>query len=551
MKTTICRCALMISMASSVGLAQQCDSSPRPPAASLDNTCNQSYPIPSDLFRAAPDGTWVRGTWTKDRRPAAFLRFTEPSRLWWDNPRNVRSWWHVNGSNDIASFGKKYSGDPSIGLISIPPEIDTSPDQFDALVWELDKIYSEGLRRIVLFVPAGSDFGATTLRPNPSFDPSRPEVSPDVNNPIANSRQVYAFGGHDYSQNQWWKMPAWKRAGFSDSSGVFQTWRRTHSDCTLELYTGVRLQDNYCTTCTTQTVYGPIGGPVEFKSTFWLDQGSIAAPRLVVPPAPGRYFTPCAGADPETPLNPLVPAHLEQFHKMVGPWVDAGIRTVWLDAAANNSGPRGGFLELSYQPFYRDFGVRFGGERSPTAGQTDGVIDQCALRLAPWCSLQQTFFDRGVTPLRWRSYIGQGYFDRKETECHLLVENPFTLTWPYWRRARNEGLVISLFECDNTTCEMLKRWYSMGKFYWPNFNGDLDANGRDIIDQKDWDDFYAAYTDTARAVTVFGSGDVNADGAVDTGDYQRYQAAWQLHMNNPGYRDESTFLVDFGAPDDL
>jgi hypothetical protein len=179
-------------------------------------------------WRPMPFGkSWLEDTATLtsrrlDRTPAAAIMFPDNGEFKWspfNNPEGLRGWWRAEG--------QAQDGGPRPD-VPIDDNQNNTPDQFDALIWQLEKLYVDfGVRRFILWVPAGSYFGRQRLLFN---DPSQ-----------------YVFMGQDLPANQWYSMPAWKRDQFSNPTGAFQTWRAAHPSVKFDLYMGTPLMEDACT----------------------------------------------------------------------------------------------------------------------------------------------------------------------------------------------------------------------------------------------------------------------------------------------------------------
>jgi hypothetical protein len=483
---------------------------------------------------------WLSGVWTPDRRPMAFISLFQSGPEQWkvngSNPYALQTWWYnisptdprVDVPVDVKSYTK------AANFIDGPvsnPQGNGVPDQFDELLWRMDRAYFAGFRRIVLKEPSGSSFGREY--------------------PLTGQPSAYA--GHDVHVNHWWPMNQWKRDYFAQYTGAFQQWRRANSDADIEIYGGLPLTDNFEQGCSNAPSYllensDPNNPPPPVSiSTYWLQEGNS---RRLVQGVP-TWFTNCGFPNAARPFDPRLPQHINYMYKAIDPWINlVGVKGIWFDGAAANTAAlpyRYGFMNFAYEPYYRSLGIRFGGEALPTTDNDGLVLDVCALKLNRWMALEQAFFTDSAQT-QWKP----NWTFTKQMEPHFVIATPGDMTPAKWAYARYNRMVVSTFfarsqdpkAVEDQSVRYFQRWYSMGVFC------PLDFNGDGIIQYPQ--DFDAAVTVIVPHVTnpppviVFATGDINGDGEVtpdDIADLSDLFTDYNATGNVP--------LRDYGAPDDL
>jgi hypothetical protein len=529
MKRTVLSCALAWSC-SGLALAYfpppwQCDNNvapnPQQPTAQLCAPQNQAIPLQLQAHPA--QSSWISGAWVRDPRPMAFIPFFDAGGSWRNNSYYLSTWWHMTPAATL--------GDPSDDYIDerrddyaynengeLILQENGVADQIDELLKRMNNLYKDGFRRMVLRMPAGNVFGRVF------HQTGRPD----------------SYGGHDVSVNQWGPMAQWKQNELSSHDGAFQTWLRTHTDASLELYAGAPLGDDYCTTCVNAPSFA---GSQPILQRQWIYQGNEDP----IFDSTDRWYFPCNYQYSARAFDPRYYASVVQMYLAINPWIVNGVKMVWYDAASDNSLAfyRYGFMEWSYNPYFRSMGVRFGGEALPLVGGDPDNIDGCALTSAPWMSLQQNFFVGPVANRQWR-HTWSPTFDRDEIETHILVSDE-TFGWEHFREARYLGLIPTIMNCTGLACEREKRWYSMGVIRIADFNGD------GAVTQDDQNMFMAAYIaaqSQTPPIVVFATGDVTGDGQIDGDDLGLFSAAFSCEFSHNC--DPNVELSrNYGVADDL
>jgi hypothetical protein len=242
------------------------------------------------------------------------------------------------------------------------------------------------------------------------------------------------------------------------------------------------------------------------------------------------------------PLNPHFESHTAAFWREIKPWTDCGVRTIWLDASSSNTTTnprRWGALEISHNPYLRSQGIRIGGETIPTFSTPNQAVDDCALAVMKWLANGQVIFTSGCDGTRPRQIKPIYDFNRANSEVHVADScDGGGLDWEEWRAARARGFVVSMyFGKGMPQVELTKRWYSMGTIVVADFNSDGVVNAQD-----DADAYAATHPTIADTITVFATGDINEDGAINETDW----TFWQLYRAGTlgPYR-------DYGGPNDM
>ncbi|MDX2146434.1 MAG: hypothetical protein SFZ23_02840 [Planctomycetota bacterium] len=253
-------------------------------------------------------------------------------------------------------------------------------------------------------------------------------------------------------------------------------------------------------------------------------------------------------------------------------WHAAGFRKIWLDTAADNwplegRRKRWAYLQLAHNPQIAALGLKVGAEPLPyfenpyptPQDPWSEVLDDCALRYG-------TFFTESNPVTSWIGgpRVFKYSVDPNLTEVHLALnptrtielvpgqkisEPPFSLAEVGEARAR--GFIITPYNCFGEYCEYAKRWYSMGKVYVPDFNGDGAVNPQDR--EKLQLAILAAGQYTAK---LFGFGQLHPSGpeslVIDQNDLDYYDALKAAHDqyiedngNFPDARNPACY-VDYG-----
>ena len=285
----------------------------------------------------------------RDRRPQTVLWLWQ-SGSQTNNPRGLRSWWYDEDDcscvpTDQASclwdghfdWDTNENGEMDVGET---PNPNGRPDAIDGLISELDRLYEEGWRRIILFQPAGK------------------------------------VVKQDMAGSQWYTMPKWKRDWFeNDVSGV-KAWMNNHLDVEISVYQKFSV-GWYNSICEAENdIEQPTGDPCDP-----LD------PSLLVD---GNYVYPCdwlsgkTGQQPHTP-RPNLPSDLALVERITKPWQDLGIGVVW-DAAGGSA--RDEACDIIYSPAYYDSVngdayVHMAVEGIPKYATTDNPCDSSVTRNEP------------------------------------------------------------------------------------------------------------------------------------------------------------------------
>lgn len=531
-------CALAVAVCAGHVVAQPCDSNlppngTQPPLANINTP--QNYPVPIQLQALPAGGTWINNVWAADRRPAAFLRFVNPGGEWRQNAFNLFDWWHIpipigGPAGGIPWTDKRqdaFAYVPGTGMV-YDPDGNGEADQIERMIFELDKIYAQGFRRIVLSKPAGDAWGRSEQRRLIPNDPNS---------------EVTAYNGHDVTLNQWWGMQAWKRAELFDPARAFQVWRQTRTDVTLELYGGFPLADDFSNPSVNVPAFNGTTQPVALAA--YLDNGPNDPPFLEDQP---RWFYPNPYTLPARSFDPRLTNHVVNMYLSIDPWIQTGVRTVWYDAASDNTSPnfyRYGFMEWTYNPYFRSLGVRFGGEALPIVGGNPNLIDACALTKAPWMALQNYFFQTNSNVGDWKSGLTFAA-NRQNTEVMMLISD--TLSWTRFKEARERGVILTLVNPEQTQeLERLKRWYSMGPIRVADFNGDGVVS---LDDQTAAWAVYSAGMANQPSIHAYVTGDFDQDGEVTTDDWPIFIDRWECEVNGIGCTGLD-LVRDFGPPNDL
>lgn len=392
-------------------------------------------------------------TFRVDRRPQCFVSLWALGESYDHNPLGLQpSWWSAPG------LPRGYD-------CPIDEDENGRPDQFDWLIAQLDHAYSGGYRRITLRMPYGSVFGEAGL----------PQNVP---------------AGH------WWPMPEWRRYWFERATedvnepGGLAWWIAEHRDCTDEtndIEIGIYVafpQNDPCTICYESNGYTT----VEISESLY------------------RY--PCAGVGETVIPQPTSEFGATRLRQNLQPWIDVGVKMVWLDASGESG--REQFRQFAWSPDYRSQDVQLGGE-------------SFALDSVPMA----------------RNVMSGGFFEAA----------PFMILLPSAELNHNNGRT-SLADATAHQWEAQPGWEAV---VWPSavpmFAG---PNGDEI--RPDWTperrmksmyDFYVArgfalINGQEFAERLFGFGriqsraDFNGDGAVNTQDYFDFQVNWSISMDYAG-----------------
>lgn len=508
-----------------------------------------------------------------DRTPAVSLMFPQNGSEKWtpdNNPEGLRGWWRKEG--------QRPDGGPVLDE-PIDYNQNVHPDQFEALVWQLENLYTNyGVRRFILWLPAGSYFGQLRFMNN------------SVNEPY--------YIGQDFSSNQWYGMPAWKREQFTSATGVFQQWRAAHPSAKFDLYMGAPLMDDVCTLHAhpaSKTYPNEVPGqpplPSEPRVRNLLIAGPnntrVAADRWVVR---NEYTTESRALDPRDQT------HVDYMFTNLNPWIQCGIRTFWLDAGADRMctnmtpafdyrRPRWGMHEFAYASFLSDRGVRIGGENFPTVDDDGHNVDDCEVRQIPYLGLDSWLYSRNTPNGTVQDWRYQGNFARympppdqtvADSEPHWWAAGAVS-TFERLGEARYRGYVTSTYYNlyqwagdiidDASTLRKVQRWYSMGKITIADFNGDGiigeapggagSINGDDVFAFNHyWNNCNDDVTvgGTSRPFTVFAQGDVCGatfgsapNGVIDMVDYLYWHQVYNRDLSNP----QNPTKFDYGEADGL
>ncbi len=211
-----------------------------------------------------------------DRRPGIMLNLFGGSC--WNPPSGGPQWWQVLSDGDANGVA----------------------DAVDELLLQLDSLYDEGWRRIILKLPAG------------------------------------ALSGYLMASSQWWAMPPVKR---EDLSVHLRAWIHTHPDATVGIYSGFRINDP-CRLCM---------APCETCSDCGEGGGCTMCPTC--DDSPVAHVPDTASA-----------ADMCIFYNNVAPWIALEVYEIWFDAAGGaNVENWDSMLRLAGNPDYRGR-VRFAAE---------------------------------------------------------------------------------------------------------------------------------------------------------------------------------------------
>ncbi|MDX2146235.1 MAG: hypothetical protein SFZ23_01835 [Planctomycetota bacterium] len=539
---------------------------PLPATPAPGSFCSGEWPI-TPLPAVLPAGdTWIPymthslpGTggpppvaWRPDREPRIFLQFMYYG-LHEFNPFGLGELWgpasQPTGPNSPPPIDRPVDrGSMNFTPEGFPQGFSGEPnglyDQIEVFEWYLNFFYNMGNRRFVLRLPAGTVFN------------------------------------QDYPLNQWQMMgnslveENWKQRFFLGNFpplsthpqwGFWPNWRAAHPDARFELYTAAPVPAGLCQPCFTSN---------EFSGT----PGQVVAAAIQTPDGQVfRWRVACNGVPEAEDFSPFDARHVSFVIRSLQPWVDAGIRGFIMDSASPNGidqARRRTFLELAYMPYFRNQlgpcvdlpeeptcpfpNIRFIGEVFPTIGTGDDVIDDCAVRWAPWMgqSEKATRLDWNYNTNQWDRTFKEPWdgwlFARDQSEVHLLLTAdrspqipvpPFNQQkepdWTFAQvgEARKRGFVVDLYNCLSLKeCRYIARWYSMGPIRVADFNGD------NIVNPQDAAEFEQACTETEQIIAngfqpllVFATGDANGNGVYEPLEdrlwfyqYYNYPQNWDL-----------------------
>lgn len=499
-----------------------------PPTWTNSNDPRNCPPPSSSLTPLAPGFSWISTMHVPDRRPAIHIQTWNGT--WNDDARGLSPEWQ----GDIVDE-KRLSA--NLKDLEHFPQGNGVPDQIEWLAGELERRYQDGWRRIIVRLPAGVAFGRV-LAPASGNDP-----------PL--------IGGQTQSMNQFKSMPSWKQTWMLATNGPIQQFRARHpanpnnpndeNNLSLEVYIGFNIGAGSCTTCVNRNSENAAGLETAVRNV-WLGDRDEFGSAVEIP----RIVTGCqqilSGAPSNVDLtavdfSPRRQDHLNAVYDALIGWHTAGFRKIWLDTGADNFNLEGrrkrwAMLELAHNPFFRNtLGIQFGGEPLPYANDSATVVDDCTLRYAP-------FFTESDPVTNWNLQPGgpaatirtfKGFTFAKHLSEVLLAFNPTrpgepSFTFQETGEARRRGYILAPYNCLDRYCEFAKRWYSMGVINVPDFNGDGNVAPADRLELIA---AIAAYDPmNLQQPTVFATGDINADGAVNQSDLEAYDA--RLNSFNSG-----------------
>lgn len=473
-----------------------------------------------------PEGTtWVNCVWSPDRRPAIFLQLVNPAgnkhRPGLGNSRGLFTEWYAPGTADVGT----------------DLDNDGFKDETEFLISLMDKLYDEGFRRFILQAPAGATFGR-----------------PYVQQPSG----IQLWGIQSFSMNQWGPLAQYKKDFFSNPLERWQAWIALRNQApdpqfhvTMEIYLGAPVADGTCTLCLTPNQWSddesdPQPRDVPFRVTPDGNGGWIVDSEIFWVSGCGQRLE---GQD----FDPRRADHVDYVFANLMPWRDAQITRFWLDAGSSNQDlpgrrSRWGSLELSYHPILRSLGCTFGIETIPTVNTLE-VLDYCSIGKAPWMVVQSKAMrcpgDAEVCTAAQRDFYNSWWFSRATSEVHMLVDVG-DLTFNELGLARDRGFVVTLESDKNERYrDLIKRWYSMGEIWIPDF----DANG--VVNQADLD-LFNVWTDVQPFhFRVYANGDIDQDLQRTHTDRLMFEAAWNAEFGKSRIQANPAFLVDYGSPDDL
>ncbi|MDX2146908.1 MAG: hypothetical protein SFZ23_05250 [Planctomycetota bacterium] len=382
--------------------------------------------------------------------------------------------------------------------------------------------------------------------------------------------------------NQWQLLPQWKKDLFSSPASELNAWKAAKNTpvqgqpfepVVFEVYMAAPIPRGMCSPCYKPNTTNPaaLEGRIVSEQVAGSDpvryEWQWTCPQLSGLNYEGEDFTPWSQR------------HVNYVVDCLQPWINAGIKNFWLDAAISNGfsipdqrsyGRRRGTLELSYMPYFLQQGARFGGETFPDLASVNHWIDDCSVSYMPWFGLSTVatrYPDTSVSPPAWRRVFhpaNQGWNLVRSTSEVLFApvttrtwksgsgvpefppESNYPFTFKEIGEARKRGFVLSVYNCGapdqfgNEYCEYVKRWYSMGEVIVADFDGsgtiELDENkpNSDLIQ------FLNAFDATKQAIAagqnpliVFATGDANGNGVFeDPADATVFQEAYYRYLND-------------------
>jgi hypothetical protein len=340
------------------------------------------------------------------------------------------------------------------------------PDVFDTLLAMMDSYVADGFRRIIFEFPAGSAKSNTLI-----------------------------------SSAQWWTMPEWKRDAFEEHVG---DWIESHPEISVGIYMDFGILDP-CSLCMNSNAYDEITQKTS---------GDYCGFQYYLPCS--EYTVPARMPDPEDSDDTCI------FYQSVQPWIDLGVKEVWLEAGM--IAPLK-LWEFCYSPNYS--GVKFGGEAVLVDGSD---LDADAMELCPQFATNAFYDAPAADP--------GGTWDANPGEVGYGLIYPKTLT--QLSTVIGRGFNIWLFNpgTNNSDSEKVKRLYSAGPIHIADFDGDGDV---DASDSSAFDTAFLSGHPSGRSYNYY-HGDIDQDGDVDTNDYFMFYIA---------YLDTNPYSVidDYGDPD--
>lgn len=549
-----------------------------PPLPTGNLVC--TYTPPNPIPQAALPGqnyTWIPPSttpvlpWTPYREPAIFIQMWNGSYS--RNPYGTNPWWGVNQSptnttdappadvpRDVGRLALDNQGQPYI----LPDGNNGITDQWEIMKWYLDLYYTQyGFRRFIFKLPAG------------------------------------AVWDQDFTVNQWQLMPAWKQDFFANPNSPLNLWKNGNPNAVppippkpgvqFEVYVGGLLPLGMCTPCFTSNTFG--GSNAVLNQSRGVQTGTTPQGQPIY-----EWRIQCPGVPTAQQFVPWDQRHVNMYVEALRPWMLAGFKGAWMDALNENeripvpgqpggrvnAQRRRGLLELAYMPIFRTVPttLRIGDETFPErltpipGGGNAETIDDCAVAYTRWFGVSKVatnWVHDHPDPNQRRQFknISDGWlFDRTKSEVvlaliqadRLVNGTPVTETpWTYdqVKAARERGFVLSLYNVlkdgafdSKTTAGYMQRWYSMGKIYVVDFDGDGV-----VADPEDKNKFEAAYNASFgnnSILPVFANGDVNGitspgNAPVNTDDLIFFNFYWNRYK--AGLFDTNIDFYDYGGAD--
>lgn len=423
-------------------------------------------------------------TFRNDRRPPASIYLWNHGGSYDHNPLGLHpNWW---SRDDVGHSGTD---------CPVDEDENGRPDQFDWLIAQLDDAYGRGFRRIILYLPYG---------------------------------QVFPFQAAIPS-GQWWAMAPWRRywfectAGTPTDPGGVAWWINEHrdlydaaNDIEVSVYIGFQ-ENDACTPC---------HEPNNQTELERID---------------GKYRFPCAGATLSKFPEPDSAAHAEVLRQNLQPWIDVGMKMIWLDASGGAG--REQFRQYAWSPDYRLSDVKLGGEAfavdpdSPPTGRWHLAADffDAAPFLMILESAEITAFNGRVslmdtTAHQWTTDPGWEALIWPILDPRIDPQNGNNNPRPDWTPALRYQSMYNFYVAkgfsivsDPPYSEYAERLLGIGAIdNRSDFNGDGVANSQDFFDFLDrWNtslNYIGRHPTDAKPLTFF-HGDINNDGAVNSQDY--------------------------------